>query len=65
MKKHSDPFDTMFECMEIILDAAYADSDITDDELNLAKRRFRSALFYIIRTSMEDFQNETHRKLDS
>lgn len=47
------------------MDASYEDSDITEEELMLAKRRYRSALFYIIRTSMEEFQDEKSSNLSS
>lgn len=45
------------------MDASYEDSDITEEELMLAKRRYRSALLYIIRSVMEDLQDEKNSNL--
>lgn len=54
-RKKSDPIDTMVECIADFSEAQFEDSDISDEELELAKRRFKSALQFLIITTMEQY----------
>lgn len=54
-RKKSDPIDTIIECIVDFNEAQFEDSDISDEELELAKRRFKSALQFLIINTMEQF----------
>lgn len=56
--KKSDPVDTIVECIDTFVESSYEDSEVTDVELRIAKKRFRSALQYIIITTVEEYFNE-------
>lgn len=56
MKKTNNPYDALCESLIVIMDADYEDSDVTAEELALAKRRFAHALKYIIVTTVEEMQ---------
>lgn len=53
MRKNSDPFESLFESLEVILDASFEDTDVTPEERKIAKHRFAHALKYIIINTME------------
>lgn len=53
--KKADPVDTIIECIWDFNEAQYEDTDMTDDDMMIAKRRFRSALQYLIVTTMEEY----------
>lgn len=54
-KKKADPMDTLIECIWDFVDAQYEDTDVTDADLMIAKKRFKSALQYLIITTMEQY----------
>lgn len=54
-KKKADPMDTLIECIWDFVDAQYEDTDVTDADLIIAKKRFKSALQYLIITTMEQY----------
>lgn len=54
-RKKSDPIDAIVDCIDTFVEASYEDSEVTDVELRIAKKRFRSALQYIIITTVEDY----------
>lgn len=62
MKKTSNPYDALFESLVVILDADYEDSDVTAEELALAKRRFAHALQYLIVHTIEEISCVAHNK---
>lgn len=51
--RKSDPFDTMFDSILTIVDYEFEGSDVSSDEYELAKSRFKSALLYVINNQME------------
>lgn len=55
MKKKNNPYDALFDSILTIVDFEFEGSDVSDDEYELAKSRFRSALCYIIRIETEKF----------
>lgn len=57
-RKKSDPIDTMVECIVDFNEAQFEDSDVSDEELELAKRRFKSALQFLIITTMEQYDEK-------
>lgn len=57
-KRKADPIETIFECVSIANEYTYEDSDVTDEEYELAKRRFANALRYLIIHTIEEFGNE-------
>lgn len=54
MKKTNNPFDAISESLAVILDADYEDTDVTDEELALAKKRFAHALRYVVISTVEE-----------
>lgn len=52
-QRKSNPFDTIFDAILTIVDYEFEGSDVSSDEFELAKSRFRSALCYIIATEIE------------
>lgn len=62
MKKTNNPFDALFESLIVILDADYEDSEVTAEELALAKRRFAHALQFLIIYTIEDLKCDAHNK---
>lgn len=56
--QRTDPIDAIIESIEIFVDASYEDTEVTDVELRIAKKRFLSALQYIIINTVEDYFNE-------
>lgn len=54
-KKKADPMDTLIECIWDFVDAQYEDTDVTDADLMIAKKRFKNALQYLIITTMEQY----------
>ena len=56
--KRSDPVETIFECVSVASEYFYEDSDVSDEEYQLAKRRFANALKYLIIHTIEEFGNE-------
>lgn len=54
-KTKADPMDTLIECIWDFVDAQYEDTDVTDADLIIAKKRFKSALQYLIITTMEQY----------
>ena len=56
-RRKSDPVETIFECVWTAVEAQYEDSDVSDDEFELAKRRFSNALRYLIIHTIEEFGN--------
>lgn len=65
MKNKSNPLDTIIETIAIFAESQYEDSDIEEAELELAKRRFRSALQYLIITTMEAYNEEVKIQSDT
>lgn len=55
MKKKNNPYDALFDSILTVIDYDFEGSDVSEDEFELAKSRFRSALCYIIRTESEKF----------
>lgn len=53
MTKKNNPFDAIFDSLLTIIDYEFEGSDVSEDELELAKSRFRSALCYIIDSEIE------------
>lgn len=51
--RKTNPFDTMFDAILTIVDYEFEGSDVSSDEYDLAKSRFKSALLYIINCEME------------
>lgn len=63
MKKTNNPFDAITESLTVILDADYEDTDVTDEELALAKKRFAHALRYVVVSTVEeDFVNRKEKE---
>lgn len=60
MKKTSNPYDALFESLVVILDADYEDTDVTAEELALAKKRFAHALRYLIINTVEEVECVAH-----
>lgn len=58
MKQKSNPIDTIVDSIDVFVESSYEDTDVSSEELEIAKRRFRSALQYIIITTMEEYENE-------
>jgi len=58
MKQKSNPIDTIVDSIDVFVESSYEDTDVSHEELEIAKRRFRSALQYIIITTMEEYENE-------
>lgn len=58
MKQKSNPIDTIVDSIDVFVESSYEDTDVSSEELEIAKRRFRSALQYIIITTMEDYESE-------
>lgn len=54
MKKTTNPFDAIAESLAVILDADYEDTDVTDEELALAKKRFAHALRFVVVSTVEE-----------
>lgn len=52
--KKTNPFDTMFDSILTIVDYEFEGSDVSSDEYDLAKSRFKSALLYIIDCALEE-----------
>lgn len=63
-KKKLNPVDTIVESIDVFVESSYEDSDISPEELALAKRRFYSALQYIIITTMEEFNEKKQVQLN-
>lgn len=57
-KKKADPMDTLIECIWDFVDAQYEDTDVTDADMIIAKKRFKSALQYLIITTMEQYNEK-------
>lgn len=57
-RKKSDPIDTMIECISDFVEAQYEDSELTDSDLALSKRRFRNAIYFIVLSIMEDIDEK-------
>lgn len=55
--RKTNPYDTLFDAILTIVDYEFEGSDVSSDEFELAKTRFKSALLYIINNEMEK-QNE-------
>lgn len=53
-RKHANPYDTICEVIPLIVEADYEDSDISQEEFELAQHRFRNALEYIITRKVEE-----------
>ncbi len=51
--RKNDPFETLFDALLTIMDYEFEGSDVSSDEYELAKSRFKSALCYIITTQIE------------
>lgn len=51
--RKNNPFDTIFDAILTIVDYEFEGSDVSDDEYELAKSRFRTALLYIINSEVE------------
>lgn len=64
-KKKLNPVDTIVESIDVFVESSYEDSDVSQEELALAKRRFYSALQYIIITTMEEFNEKKQVQSDS
>lgn len=58
MKQKSNPIDTIVDSIDVFVESSYEDTDVSHEELEIAKRRFCSALQYIIITTMEEYENE-------
>lgn len=58
-KRKNNPYDTIFDSILTIIDYEFEGSDVSEDELELAKSRFRTALLYIIKTSNEGQYHES------
>lgn len=58
MKKKNNPYDALFDCILTIVDYEFEGSDVSEDEFELAKSRFRSALCYIIDQEIERKKHE-------
>lgn len=58
MKKKADPLETIFDAIDVVVESGFEDTEVTMEEVLLAKKRFKSALQYIIVTTMEEYQNE-------
>lgn len=58
MKKKANPYDVIAECISVFVESEYEDTDVSEAELEIAKRRFRSALQYIIIATMEEFDEK-------
>lgn len=57
-RRKADPIETLLECVSISVEYQYEDSDISNEEFELAKRRFANALKYLIIHTIEEFGNE-------
>lgn len=57
-KRKADPMDVLIECIWDFVDAQYEDTDITDADIVIAKKRFKSALQYLIITTMEQYNEK-------
>ena len=56
--RKANPIDTIVETFGIMAEYQYEDSDVSDEEFELAKRRFGNALRYLIIHTIEEFGNE-------
>lgn len=54
-RQKADPMDTLIECIWDFVDAQYEDTEVTDSDLLVAKKRFKHALQYIIISTMEQY----------
>ena len=57
-KRRADPIETIFDSVSVAVEYQYEDSDVSDEEFELAKRRFANALRYLIIHTVEEFGNE-------
>lgn len=57
MEKKNNPYDALFDSILTIVDYEFEGSDVSSDEYELAKSRFRSALCYIIDSEIERKNN--------
>lgn len=48
MKKKSDPIEVIVDTLDVMLEYRYDDSDVTEEEYALAKKRFSLALVYFV-----------------
>lgn len=57
-RQKADPMDVLIECIWDFVDAQYEDTDVTDADIVIAKKRFKSALQYLIITTMEQYNEK-------
>lgn len=58
MRQKASPIDTIIDSVGVFVESQYEDTDVSSEELILAKRRFKSALQYLIITTLEEYANE-------
>lgn len=54
MKKKSNPYEAFIESLFLIMDSEYEGSDVSEEEVELAFRRFVSSFRYIIRDEIQE-----------
>lgn len=58
MRQKVSPIDTIIDAVSVFVESQYEDTDVSAEELILAKKRFKSALQYLIITTFEEYANE-------
>lgn len=57
-RRRSNPYETLSEVIQIIVESGYEDGAVSDEELEMAMNRFRRALEYVITRKVEEILDE-------